>query len=57
MLNYVRPRDLDAIAALAAAAFIMLAIFGWTVNTDVADPNDLGVTWAGDGSCGRSARW
>ena len=46
MLNYVRPRDLDAIAALAAAAFIMLAIFGWTVNTDVADPNDLGhVGW------------
>ena len=44
MLNCLRPRDLDPIAAVAAAAFIMLAIFAWTVKTAVADPDDLGVT-------------
>ena len=43
MFKPFAPRDLDAIAALAAAAFIMFAIFAWTVNTDIADPNDLGV--------------
>ncbi len=43
MLNYLRPRDLDPVAALAAAAIIIFAIFAWTVNTDIADPNDLSV--------------
>ena len=43
MLNYLRPRDLDPVAALAAAAIIIFAIFAWTVNTDLADPNDLSV--------------
>jgi hypothetical protein len=43
MLTYLRPRDLDPIAALAAAAIIIFAIFAWTVNTDLADPNDLSV--------------
>lgn len=42
MLNYLRPRDLDPIAALAAAAFIIFAIFAWTAKTAVADPNDVG---------------
>ena len=37
------PRDLDPVAALAAAAIIIFAIFAWTMNTDLADPNDLSV--------------
>ena len=43
MFDYLRPRDLDPVAALAAAALVIFAIFAWTVNTDIADPNDLGV--------------
>ena len=46
MFKPFAPRDLDPVAALAAAAIIIFAIFGWTVNTEVADPNDLGhVDW------------
>ena len=43
MLKSFGPRDLDPIAAVAAAAFIALAIFAWTVKTAIADPDDLGV--------------
>ena len=43
MFKPFAPRDLDAIAALAAAAFVMFAIFAWTAKTTVADPNDVGV--------------
>ena len=43
MFKPLAPCDLDPIAALAAAAFIMLAIFAWTAKTAVADPADVGV--------------
>ena len=43
MLHYLRPRDLDPIGAIASAFLIALAIFAWTVNTNIADPNDLSV--------------
>ena len=43
MFKPFAPRDLDAIAAIAAAAIIIFAIFAWTANTDIADPNDLSV--------------
>ncbi len=44
MYRLFAPRDLGAIAALAAVAFLILAIFGWTERTDLFDPNDLSVT-------------
>ena len=43
MLKYLRTRDLDPIAAIAAAAFIIFAIFAWSAKITVADPNDLSV--------------
>ena len=44
MFKPFAPGDLDAIAALAAAAFIILAIFAWTAKITVADPGDVGVS-------------
>lgn len=44
MFKLLAPRDLDPIAALAATALVMLAIFAWTAKTAVADPGDVGVT-------------
>ena len=39
------PRDLDPIPAVAAAAFVALAIFAWTERTDVIDPQRLSVPY------------
>ncbi len=44
MLRYFAPRDLGGIAAVAAVAFLILAIFAWTERTDLVDPHDLSVT-------------
>ena len=44
MRNLFAPRDLGPIAAIAAVAFLMSAIFLWTERTDLVDPNDLSVT-------------
>ena len=43
MLRPIAPRDLGPIAAIAAVAFLILAIFAWTERTDLVDPQDLSV--------------
>ena len=45
MFKQFAPRDLSAIPALAAALFVALAIFAWTENTNIVDPNDLSVSY------------
>ena len=41
MYRLFAPRDLGAIAAIAAVAFVILAIFAWTERSDLIDPQDL----------------
>ena len=43
MLRLIAPRDLGPIPAVAAAAFVALAIFAWTERTVVVDPEGLSV--------------
>ncbi|MDE2899470.1 MAG: hypothetical protein OXN15_00370 [Chloroflexota bacterium] len=43
MFNLIAPRDLGPIPALAATAFVALAIFGWTERTVLADPDGMSV--------------
>ena len=45
MFKLFAPRDLTPIPAVAAAFFVALAIFAWTENTGIADPNDLSVSY------------
>ena len=45
MIKLVAPRDLAPIPAVAAAAFVALAIFAWTERTDVIDPEGLSVPY------------
>ena len=42
MFKPFAPRDLSAIPAVAATAFVALAIFAWTANTHIVDPQDVG---------------
>ncbi len=47
MFSLFAPRDLGAIPAIAAAAFVAIAIFAWTETTYVVDPLELSYTgWA-----------
>ena len=43
MLKLCAPRDLGPIPAVAAAAFVALAIFAWTERTVLVDPDGLSV--------------
>ncbi len=43
MFNLIAPRDLGPIPALAATAFVALAVFGWTERTILADPDGMSV--------------
>ena len=45
MSKLIAPRDLAPIPAVAAAAFVALAIFAWTERTDVIDPEGLSVPY------------
>ena len=45
MFKLIAPRDLDPIPAVAAAAFVALAIFAWTERTGVLDPVGLSVPY------------
>ena len=47
MLKLIAPRDLGPIPALAVTAFVILAIFGWTERTEIADPDGLSVPYWG----------
>ena len=43
MFKLIAPRDLSPIPAVAATAFLALAIFAWTERTVVVDPEGLAV--------------
>ena len=43
MFKPLAPRDLAPIPAVAATAFVSLAIFAWTERTDIVDPDGLSV--------------
>ncbi|MYH41603.1 MAG: hypothetical protein F4150_07580 [Chloroflexi bacterium] len=43
MFKPIAPRDLAPIPAVAATAFVSLAIFAWTERTDIVDPDGLSV--------------
>ena len=43
MFRLIAPRDLGPIPAVAAAAFVALAIFAWTERTVLVDPDGLSV--------------
>ena len=45
MRNLFRGRGLGSIAAIAAVAFVALAIFAWTEKTTVVDPEGLSVSY------------
>ena len=45
MFNLIAPRDLGAIPAVAAAAFVALAVFGWTERTILVDPDGMSVPY------------
>ena len=45
MFKLITPRDLDPIPAIAATAFVALAIFAWTERTGIADPEGLSVSY------------
>lgn len=45
MRNPFRYCDLNAIQAIAAAAFVALAIFAWTERTVIVDPEGLSVSY------------
>ena len=47
MLKLIAPRELGPIPALAVTAFVILAIFGWTERTEIADPDGLSVPYWG----------
>ena len=45
MPNPLRPYDLNAVQAIAACAFVALAIFAWTERTVIVDPEGLSVAY------------
>ena len=45
MFNLIAPRDLGAIPAVAATAFVALAVFGWTERTVLVDPDGMSVPY------------
>ena len=45
MFKLIAPRDLAPIPAIAATAFVALAIFAWTERTIVVDPEGLSVSY------------
>ena len=45
MFKLIAPRDLAPIPAVAAAAFVALAVFAWTERTDIIDPEGLSVPY------------
>ena len=45
MLKLVTPRELGPIPAVAAAAFVALAIFAWTERTVLVDPEGMSVPY------------
>lgn len=45
MLKHLVPKDLSPIPAIAATAFLALAIFAWTERTVVVDPDSLAVPY------------
>ena len=55
MRNLFRGRDLGSIAAIAAVAFVALAIFAWTEKTTVVDPEGLSFP-IGPGAFGKLPR-
>ena len=45
MLGVIAPRDLGPIAAIAATAFLFLAVFAWTERTVLVDPDHQSVPY------------
>ncbi len=45
MLKLIAPRDLAPIPAVAAAAFVILAVFAWTERTVLFDPEHMSVPY------------
>ena len=45
MVKVIAPRELAPIPAVAATAFVVLAIFAWTERTVVADPEGMSVPY------------
>ena len=45
MLKLIAPRDLAPIPAVAAAAFVVLAVFAWTERTVLVDPDHMSVPY------------
>ena len=45
MLGVIAPRDLGPIAAIAATAFLVLAVFAWTERTVLVDPDHQSVPY------------
>ena len=45
MRSLFAPRDLSPIAAIAASAFVAMAIFAWTERTVIVDPDGLSVPY------------
>lgn len=45
MLKQLAPRDLRPIPALACAAIVALAVFGWTERTEMIDPQGQSVPY------------
>ncbi len=45
MLKQLAPRDLRPIPALACAAIVALAVFGWTERTEMVDPDGQSVPY------------
>ena len=45
MLKMIAPRDLGPIPAVAATAFVALAIFAWTERTVLVDPDGMSVPY------------
>ena len=45
MFKMIAPRELEPIPAIAATAFVALAIFGWTERTVLVDPEHMSVPY------------
>ena len=45
MLKLIAPRDLTPIPAIAATAFVVLAVFAWTERTVLVDPEHMSVPY------------
>ena len=45
MLKLIAPRDLTPIPAVAASAFVVLAVFAWTERTVLVDPEHMSVPY------------